>query len=268
MKTFKKYKYLNYVPLPVNLDTNLYDLVDDEEFCQLDGRIPLLIATQHGIFPAPKTYRSKSKLNYRELEGLYKQQFIGFVGRGYLSNRERDGVFVLFIGSDTISRIRRNEICIDLSLWNKKEEVSGPKSPLTIMDKLISSSDEYELIVFNPDIPLIIKGYKKLGIVEIRGKAVFNNVDEGDKLINTPVIEWVENYMITKKPIYINFFLESLNIFSAHPLSTVFRRIAELNKIHNSIEINWYYSIDNELILEAGNDHAEIAQLPFNFIII
>lgn len=131
-----------------------------------------------------------------------------------------------------------------------------------------SSSEEYELIEFNPDIPLVIKGFKKLGVVEISGKAVFNNPNEGDKLINTPVIEWVENYLKTAKPICIKFFLESLNIFSAHPMLTVFKRLAELNEIHNSIQINWYYSIDNEAILEAGNDHSEIANLPFNFIVI
>ena len=102
-----KYKYLSYIGPPKKLDPNFYDLVDDEEFCKSDGRIPLLLVTQHGIFPG----------NYLKLEGLENQECIGFLVRGYLSQREHNGVLRLFINSGMINRIRNYEISIHSSVW-------------------------------------------------------------------------------------------------------------------------------------------------------
>jgi hypothetical protein len=145
-------------------------------------------------------------------------------------------------------------------------ELSRLDSSLAITNRLISSSVEYELIAFNSDIPLVIKGYKRSGVIEIRGKAVFNTATEGDNLINKPIIEWIENYLKKKEMIYINFFLEALNTVSAHSMLNVFKQLEYFNKNHNSIQVNWHYSIDNELILEVGNDYSEIIKLPFDFI--
>ena len=68
----KKYKYLNYVPRPISLKSNNYDLVDDDEFCRADDRIPLLIVTQFGIFPSKGCY--KGKRDYSQLKGLEYQK--------------------------------------------------------------------------------------------------------------------------------------------------------------------------------------------------
>jgi hypothetical protein len=116
LKVSKKYKYLNYVPAPVNLDQNLYDLVDDDEFLNHDKRIPLLIVTQYGIFPADTTFSDRKFRGYNQLMGL-ENQIIGFIGRGYLSNREREGIFELYLDTDTLNKIRSNVLSIDLSLW-------------------------------------------------------------------------------------------------------------------------------------------------------
>jgi hypothetical protein len=44
-----RYKYLNDCPEPVNLHIDMYDLVEDFEFCQLDQRIPLILVAQYGV---------------------------------------------------------------------------------------------------------------------------------------------------------------------------------------------------------------------------
>ena|SRR5690554_385496 len=111
----KKYKYLNYIPSPVRLDPNTYDLADDEEFCRPDGRMPLLIATQDGIFPAD-TF--KGKKDYSKLVGL-ENQTVGFIGRGYLSNRECETIKVFELTPNTLNAIRSKIIPVDLSLWAK-----------------------------------------------------------------------------------------------------------------------------------------------------
>ena len=110
----KKYKYLNYAPTPVKLDSSCYDLVDDEEFIESDDRIPLLMVTQFGIYPSGD---KKGNDNcYLDLIALYNRT-IGFIGRGHYSSRERDGVIEILLDSNTINRIRNKDLQIDLGLW-------------------------------------------------------------------------------------------------------------------------------------------------------
>jgi len=108
----KKYKYLNYVPAPVHLKSNNYDLVDDDEFCCVDDRIPLLIVTQFGIFP---TGSYKGKRDYSQLKGL-EYQTVGFIKRAYLSDREYGGIIEMLLDLKTIERIRKKDLKIDFSL--------------------------------------------------------------------------------------------------------------------------------------------------------
>ncbi|TYA55716.1 hypothetical protein [Formosa maritima] len=116
MCTAKKYKYLTHLPTPVYLEPHTYDLVDDKEFCIPDGRIPLLIATQYGIFPS-NNYNEKK--DYSQLQGL-ENQTVGFIGRAYLSSRECENIIEFFLNPDTLSKIRNKAITINLSLWSKE----------------------------------------------------------------------------------------------------------------------------------------------------
>jgi hypothetical protein len=117
-----KYKYLNYVPLPVNLDKTRYDLAGDTEFCRIDSRIPLLIVTQYGIFPSRGLYSANvPEKDYSKLEGLENQHSIAFIGRGYLSDRERNGIFELAITPAVKAKIKRKEMHIDLHLFSRIE---------------------------------------------------------------------------------------------------------------------------------------------------
>ena len=109
----KKYKYLNYVPAPVNLKPNKYDLVNDEVFCIPDGRTPLLMVTQHGIFPNGNYTGRK---DYSQLEGLVNQN-VAFLARGYLSNREYSNILELFIDQGTLEQIRNTDLLFNWNLW-------------------------------------------------------------------------------------------------------------------------------------------------------
>lgn len=113
----KKFKYLNYIPKPVNLEKDTVDFVNDEEFIQKDERIPLLMLTQHGIFPTELNYEDKPKLDYRRLEGL-ENRLVGFLGRGYLSNSERKGIIFKHTDSEFIKQINQDPKSINLSWWS------------------------------------------------------------------------------------------------------------------------------------------------------
>ncbi|MBZ9626658.1 hypothetical protein LB450_00955 [Psychroflexus sp. CAK1W] len=112
----KKFKYLDYIPKPMHLENGSIDFVNDEEFVQKDERIPLLMLTQHGIFPGKKNYGVKPIYDYRLLDGL-EDRLVGFVGRGYLSNRERKGIIFKHTGPELMKQITADAKSIDLDWW-------------------------------------------------------------------------------------------------------------------------------------------------------
>lgn len=110
------------MPLPVHLEKAIYDLVGDAEFCNRDIRIPLLIVTQYGIFPPRGHFPGNvPEKDYSQLEGLENQDNVAFIRRGYLSNRERNGIFELAISPAIKARIKSKEIHIDLYLLSRIE---------------------------------------------------------------------------------------------------------------------------------------------------
>jgi hypothetical protein len=109
----KIFKYLNYVPKPIHIKPNKYDLVDDDEFCTADYRIPLLIVTQFGIFPSKGCY--KGKKDYSKLKGL-EYQTVGFIRRAYLSNHESECIIAILLDLNTVEKIRNSDLKIDFTL--------------------------------------------------------------------------------------------------------------------------------------------------------
>jgi hypothetical protein len=113
----KKFKYLDYIPKPVNLENSSIDFVNDKEFIQKDERIPLVMLTQYGIFPAKLNYGEKPIYNYRLLEGL-ENRLVGFVGKAYLTGSEKKGIIFKTTNSEFIKQITQDEKSINLSLWS------------------------------------------------------------------------------------------------------------------------------------------------------
>jgi len=113
----KAFKYLKYLPKPISLVPTIYDLVDEDEFCEIDTRIPLLIVTQHGIFPGKGQYHDKPTKDFRKLEGL-KHQIVGLIGRPYISNQELKGLIFVTVDNDLINHLKINAQYFNLSWWN------------------------------------------------------------------------------------------------------------------------------------------------------
>lgn len=102
----KRYKYLNYMPPPVNLPHSLFDFVDEEEFCLRDHRIPVLIVVHNGIFSYPK---HQGKKYYGNLAGL-EHRTVGFIRKKYLSYIEYTGVIEIFLDDSTLRDIRNGTL--------------------------------------------------------------------------------------------------------------------------------------------------------------
>lgn len=137
----KRYKWLEYLPFkPKQFDRSNWDLVNDRAFQIKDGRIPVLVATQYGIFPNKgmfNTLDGKKNPDYWNLEGLEGQR-VGFVGISYLRLlSERPSICEIDLDASFMQRFRAEELFIDLRLWYDKAELKpgGPSFDPSVMNQ-------------------------------------------------------------------------------------------------------------------------------------
>ena len=137
----KRYKWLEYLLFkPMQFDRSNWDLVNDRAFQMKDGRIPVLVATQFGIFPSKDMFNTldgKKNPDYWNLEGLAGQR-VGFVGISYLRLlSERPGICEIDLDTSFMQRFRAEELFIDLRLWYNKAELKpgGPSFDPSVMNK-------------------------------------------------------------------------------------------------------------------------------------
>lgn len=108
---------------------------------------------------------------------------------------------------------------------------------------------------------------------EISGSSRPENV----RSVYFPVIEWMRNFreeiVNTQKPRYhsghtldLSVKLEYFNSSSAKFIFDLFMEFNEINKKGIPIRILWYYDIEDEDMLDAGEEIAELAEMEFQFL--
>lgn len=118
---------------------------------------------------------------------------------------------------------------------------------------IIKASDDTPEIIFNKD----------LGEFSIVGKSLPEDVIA----FYTPVFSWLEQYVtdplektvFTVKIVYFN----SASQRALNEIFTILCRIGMKNK---EVEVEWYFHQDDEEIQEAGEEYADITQIPFRYI--
>jgi hypothetical protein len=113
-----KYKYLDFIPRPKFLDSRTFDLVDEDTFLEEDGRTPLILITQHGVFPRQGVYGNKPKHNLIDLE-VFKHKTIGLLGMVYMSGGEYNGIIPCFVDDALIENLRQKPNYLNTGLWQK-----------------------------------------------------------------------------------------------------------------------------------------------------
>lgn len=63
-----------------------------------------------------------------------------------------------------------------------------------------------------------------------------------------------------------NFSFEYFNTSSSKCLFDVFKRLSNIESSGKEVVINWYYEEDDEDMMEAGEDYADLLDLKFNFL--
>lgn len=100
-------------------------------------------------------------------------------------------------------------------------------------------------------------------VFEIIGKSLPEDVLE----FYQPVFDWLEEYV--KAPNDSTVFkmkIEYFNSASHKVINDILEILAEIKTAGNSIKIHWHYLEDDEDMLEAGQDFADLTGLDFEYV--
>jgi hypothetical protein len=101
------------------------------------------------------------------------------------------------------------------------------------------------------------------GVFEISGRSLPEDVN---KFYN-PILDWLDLYFKTPnvKTVFC-FKLTYFNTASSKMLLDILMHLEEFKKKGKEISVLWYYPEDDDDMMEAGNEYAELVELPFEKI--
>ncbi|MFT6783516.1 MAG: hypothetical protein ACJA1A_003456 [Saprospiraceae bacterium] len=101
------------------------------------------------------------------------------------------------------------------------------------------------------------------GILEVKGRSS----PENSILFYQKIIEGLDFVLESDmKKFTANFSFEYFNTSSSKCLFDVFKRLSRFEDSDIDLIINWYYEDDDEDMMEAGEDYADLLDLNFNFL--
>jgi hypothetical protein len=97
-------------------------------------------------------------------------------------------------------------------------------------------------------------------LLEISGRSLPEDVSS----FYEPVLNWLNEYAENpnKKTVF-NFKLTYFNTASSKLLLDILMKLEEMNEKGNDVLIRWHYPEDDEDMAEAGEEYADIVDVPF-----
>lgn len=117
----------------------------------------------------------------------------------------------------------------------------------------IMDTDDTPKVILDPD----------NGVFEISGKSLPEDVTS----FYEPILSWLDTY--AESPLEkteFSFKLIYFNTASSKALLDVLMKLEELSEAGNEVLVKWYYPDDDEDMEEAGEEYAEIVDIPFEQI--
>jgi hypothetical protein len=109
------------------------------------------------------------------------------------------------------------------------------------------------------DIPKIMLDAEN-DILEISGRSLPEDVSS----FYEPVLNWLTEYAENpKKKTVFNFKLTYFNTASSKLLLDILMKLEEMHEKGNDVLIRWHYPEDDEDMAEAGEEYADIVDVPF-----
>lgn len=102
-------------------------------------------------------------------------------------------------------------------------------------------------------------------VFEISGRSLPEDV----AAFYNPIIEWMDKYNQSPKPKTVfNFKLVYFNTASSKMLLDILMKLEELHNAGKEVLVKWHYAEDDEDMKEAGEEYADIVDVPFEQIAV
>lgn len=101
------------------------------------------------------------------------------------------------------------------------------------------------------------------GKILLKGRSIPENSIEFYK----PIIDWIDLYKencLDHTEIFVQ--LEYFNTSSSKCILDVFKKLESIQAMNKKVVVKWFYELDDEDMLEAGEDYEAIIDLPFEMI--
>ena len=97
---------------------------------------------------------------------------------------------------------------------------------------------------------------------ELNGKSLPEDVSS----FYDPILEWLENYAKSpNKETLFEMKMTYFNTASSKMLMDILFSLEEMSEDGNNIKIHWYYKEKDEDMKEAGEEYADIVEIPFDY---
>jgi hypothetical protein len=104
---------------------------------------------------------------------------------------------------------------------------------------------------------------KEKGIFSIIGKSLPEDVKE----FYSPLIKWIDQYADSpNQETVLKIKMDYFNTASSKMILEIFEKLKTIYDAGNKVTIDWYFHEDDEDMQDAGEDYADIVEVPFNFI--
>lgn len=117
----------------------------------------------------------------------------------------------------------------------------------------IMGTDDTPKVILDPDSELF----------EISGRSLPEDVST----FYEPILKWLEEYKESPagKTVFA-FKLQYFNTASSKAILDVLMKLESISEAGNEVQIKWYYPEDDEDMEEAGEEYADIVDIPFEQI--
>ena len=100
-------------------------------------------------------------------------------------------------------------------------------------------------------------------LMEISGRSLPEDVSS----FYGPILNWLADYVKNPNPKTVfNFKLVYFNTASSKLILDILMKLEDLTKKGNEVLVRWHYPSDDEDMQEAGNEYADIVEVPFEQI--
>jgi hypothetical protein len=102
-----------------------------------------------------------------------------------------------------------------------------------------------------------------LGIIKISGRAI----DESRTKFSEQILLWIDDYLLNPaKSTEVTIALEYLNSFNSLILTSILKKLSQVNQYSKDIVIKWYIEEDDDDLHERANYISSTLNIPIEFI--